>query len=241
LAKLHDRWTVLPHGRLREIDYGLLTVVGQIPMPLGNFPRRMTVVGLSGKRTALFSPIPLAEAEMDRIEALGEPAFLIIPGCHHRLDARPFHARYPKAKVVTPSGARDMVSEAVPVDLVLDQLKDADTSFLTVAGTANRESALLVRRPGGASLLVNDIIAHVANPRGPGAWLMARLFGFGATRPAIPRPIRKKLVAEPDALAAQLEQWAATPGLVRVIPSHGEVIDREPAAELLRLAQTLKS
>jgi hypothetical protein len=40
LAKLHDQWTVLPHGPLREIDYSLLTVVGQIPMPLGNFPRR---------------------------------------------------------------------------------------------------------------------------------------------------------------------------------------------------------
>src|SRR6476659_10776481 len=64
MPKLHDRWTVLPHGPLREIDDGLLTVVGQIPMPLGNFPRRMTVVALAGRRTLLFSPISLEEAEM---------------------------------------------------------------------------------------------------------------------------------------------------------------------------------
>ena len=37
MAKLHDEWTVLPHGQLRELEHGLLTVVGQIPMPLGNF------------------------------------------------------------------------------------------------------------------------------------------------------------------------------------------------------------
>ncbi|HEY5459978.1 MAG TPA: hypothetical protein VIJ81_10970 [Sphingomicrobium sp.] len=241
MAQLHDEWTVLPHGPLREIDYSLLTVVGQIPMPIGNFPRRMTVVGLSKKRTALFSPIPLVEADMERIEALGEPAFLIIPSGFHRLDARPYKARFPKARVVAPSGAREAVSEAVPVDLVLDRLEDADTSFITVAGTANREAALVVRRPGGASLIVNDIIAHVARPRGPGAWVMSRLFGFGARRPAIPRPIRSRLVADGAALAAQLDTWAEIPGLQRIVPSHGEIIEQQPAAELSRLAYLLKS
>lgn len=240
MAKLHNEWTVLPHGPLREVDERLLTVVGQIPMPLGNFPRRMTVVGLSGGRTALFSPIPLVEAEMERIEALGQPAFLIIPGGFHRLDARPFKARYPKARVVAPYGARELVSEAVRVDLVLDRLDDPETSFVTLAGTANREAALIVRRPGGISLVVNDIIAHVANPQGFGAWLMTRLFGFGATRPAIPRPIKSKLVKDPPDLAAHLADWAAIPGLRRIIPSHGEIIDRQPAAQLLRLAQSLK-
>ena len=67
MPQLHDQWTVLPHGPLREIDCSLLTVIGQIPMPLGSFPRRMTVVGLSNKRTALFSPIPLVEGEMERL------------------------------------------------------------------------------------------------------------------------------------------------------------------------------
>jgi len=241
LAKFHDNWTVLPHGPLQEIDERLLTVVGQIPMPLGNFPRRMTVVGLSNERTALFSPIALAEPDMKCIEALGRPAYLIVPGVAHRLDSRPFKARYPDALVVTPSGARERVAEAVPVDLVLDRLNDPDVSFTAVAGTANRDSALIVRRPAGASLIVNDIIAHVANPQGLGAWFMSRLFGFGAKRPAIPRPIRSRLVSDPEYLAAQLEKWATMPHLERIIPSHGEIIDRAPAAELLRLARSLKT
>jgi hypothetical protein len=239
MAILHDQWTVLPHGPLREIDYGLLTVVGQIPMPLGNFPRRMTVIGLSGSRTALFSPIPLVEPEMERIERLGEPAFLIVPGGFHRLDARPYKARYPKAKVVAPVGARDLVSEAVRVDQVSDRLDDRDVSLAVVAGTDEREFAMQVRCPGGTSLIVNDIIAHVANPQGFGAWAMARLFGFGAKRPAVPRLVKAKLVSDPGPLASQFAQWAAITGLRRIIPSHGEIIDSQPSAELGRLARAL--
>ncbi len=241
MAQLHDQWTVLPHGSLRELDYGLLTVVGQIPMPLGNFPRRMTVVGLSGGRTALFSPIPLREPEMERIEQLGQPCFLIIPSGAHRLDARPYKARYPKARVVAPSGASQEVSEAVAVDLVSDGFDDSDVELQQVCGTGNRELAMLVRRPGGTSLIVNDIIAHVVNPKGIGAWLMARLFGFGVRRPAVPRPIRSKLVEDADSLAWQFGRWAAIPGLRRIVPSHGEIIDRHPTAELDRMAEILKS
>jgi hypothetical protein len=230
---------VLPHGPLREIDEGLLTVVGQIPMPLGNFPRRMTVIALQGGRTALFSPIPLEEGEMERIEELGEPAFLIVPSAFHRLDIRPYKARYPAARVVAPPGARSGVSEAVKVDVVSDRLDDPDTHFVTVAGTNNGEAALTVRRQGGTILIVNDIIAHVSRPQGIGASLMSRLFGFGASRPSIPQPVRSKLVADPRRLAAQLRAWASMRGLRRIIPSHGEIIDGQPVAELERLARSL--
>jgi hypothetical protein len=240
MPKLHDQWTVLPHGPLREIDDGLLTVVGQIPMPLGGFPRRMTVVRLSGGRTAIFSAISLVEPEMERIEALGEPAFLIVPSALHRLDIRPYKARYPKARVVAPLGAREKVSEAVAVDLVTDQLKDPDARFLAVKGTGDAEAAMLVRRAGGASLIVNDIIGHVTRTAGLGPWLISVLTGFGAKRPAVPRPVKSKLVTDPAPLAAQFEQWATIPGLQRIIPSHGDVIDQQPAAELYRLVQTLK-
>lgn len=241
MAKLNDEWIVLPHGPLREIDYSLLTVVGQIPMPFGNFPRRMTVVGLSKNRTALFSPIPLVEADMQRIEELGEPAFLIVPSGIHRLDLRPYKARYPKARVIAPAGAREQVSEAVAVDLVDDRLGDPDAQFLTVGGTGDADAAMLVRRPGGATLIVNDIIGHVTRAFGLGPWLISLLTGFGAKRPAVPRPVRSKLVDDPTPLAEQFEEWASIPGLRRIVPSHGEIIEQQPAAELSRLAFALKN
>ena len=92
----------MPNGGLTEVEPRLLTVVGTVKMPLGKFPRRMTVVGLSRKRTLIFSPIALGDREMKRIEALGSPAFMVVPNGFHRLDARPWKDRYPDIKVLCP-------------------------------------------------------------------------------------------------------------------------------------------
>jgi len=236
MAKLHDEWKVLPHGPLRELAPGLLTVVGQIPMPLGNFPRRMTVVALPRSRTAIWSPIPLGEDEMARIEALGAPAFLVIPNPSHRLDARPFRARYPKAKIITAPGAEKRVEEAVPVDATdADLGKNAE--LITVDGVGEMELAMLVRHEGGTSLITNDIIGHVRAPQGIGAWIMARLTGFGP-RAQVPRVIKRMLVKDPKALARQFRQWAEVDHLIRLIPSHGDIIDH-PQGELVRLSSEL--
>ena len=236
MPKLHDEWTLLPHGPLRELAPGLLTVVGQIPMPLGNFPRRMTVVGLERKRTAIYSPIALGDEQMERIEALGEPAFLIIPNGAHRLDLRPFHKRYPKAKIVTASRTKTAIAEAAePVETKAALGKSAE--LITVAGTQEREIAMLVRHADGCSLVTNDLIGNVGHPKGAGAWVMSRLMGFGP-KPRIPKGARKFFITDPKALAEQLRQWAAIEGLRRIVPSHGDVIDN-PAPVLRALASAL--
>jgi hypothetical protein len=235
----YEDWTVQPHGPLVALDDRLLGVEGEIVMPLGRFPRRMTLVGLAGGRTAIFSAIALRDAEMARIEALGRPAFLIVPSDFHRLDAKAWKRRYPDIRVLAPPGARAKVEQVVPVDATDDQLDDTETRFVAVAGAGGHEAALIVRRPGGASLIVNDVIANVANPSGLGTRLMSRLFGFGASAPQVPRTIRAMLVSDKAALAAQFRAWAAEPELRRIVPSHGDVIDQGPAATLHRLADGL--
>jgi hypothetical protein len=238
MAKLHDKWKVLPHGRLTGVEPRLLTVVGTVRMPLGKFPRRMTVVGLSRNRTLIFSPIALGDREMKRIEALGTPAFMVVPNGFHRLDSRPWKTRYPDIKVICPPGARERVEEAVPVDATTDILRDRAVDFITVEGTDEAESALIVRRAHGTSLVVNDIIADVRQPKGLGANIMARLFGFGVKHPQIPREVRHAFIKDERALAAQLRIWAEIVDLNRVIPSHGEIIDR-PKRVLQRIADSL--
>src|SRR5437762_11219442 len=101
----HTEWTVLPHGKLTQIEDNILTVTGDIPMPVGNLTRRMTVVRLRDGRLVIFSPVALDENEMRVIEDFGEPAFLIIPNSHHRLDSKIWKDRYPTIKVITPQGA----------------------------------------------------------------------------------------------------------------------------------------
>lgn len=64
MPKINTEWKVEPHGPLERLDDGLATVAGEIRMPLGRFPRRMTVVSLEGGRSAIWSAIPVDEQTM---------------------------------------------------------------------------------------------------------------------------------------------------------------------------------
>ncbi len=235
-----EKWEVMPHGPLVEVDDGILTVAGEIVMPLGRFPRRMTVVALAGGRTAIYSAIALDETEMTRIERMGRPAILIVPGDAHRLDAGIWKQRYPELRVVAPPGAREAVAEVVPVDATTsDILDDRAVDWTIVAGTGGHEGALVVRRPGGVTVVCNDVIGNVAHPHGLGARIMGRLMGFGVSEPQVPRVVRHRVIEDPKALAGQFRTWAEEPGLARLIVSHGDVIEK-PRETLLALAAKLE-
>jgi hypothetical protein len=237
-----EKWEVLPHGPLVQVDDGILTVAGEIVMPLGRFPRRMTVVALRGGRTAIYSAIALEEPEMARIEAMGHPAILIVPGDAHRMDAKIWKQRYPELRVMAPPGARERVAEVVPVDATTsDILDDLAVRWTIVPGTGGHEGALTVRRPGGVTLVCNDVIGNVAHPHGLGARLMGRLMGFGVSEPQVPRVIKHRVIDDPKALAGQFRAWADEPALARIIVSHGDVIEEKPGEVLLALASKLES
>lgn len=241
MAKFNSEWTVGSHGPLEQLDRGLLTVAGEIVMPLGRFPRRMTVVALGGGRTAIWSAISLRDPEMKQIEALGTPSFIIVPGMGHRLDALPWSKRYPNAKVICPPGAREAVAQAVRVDATTDIMGDSEVTFTTVPGVDEKEGVLFVRRDGGTTLIVNDILANVQHPQGIGAHIMARLFGFGVDRPRMPWVGKRMFVKDQAATAAALREWANDPSLKRIVVSHGDVMDQNPRAVLERVAADLSS
>lgn len=236
MAKLNREWIVQPHGALMAVADGVLTVAGTIVMPLGKFPRRMTILSLQDGGSAIWSPVPLREPEMARIEALGPVRFLIVPNRGHRLDLKPWKARYPAARIVVPPSAEAAVSEAAPVDATTDIVRDPAIAFQTVAGTKADEFALVVRRSDGTTLILNDILSNVRHPEGLGAHIMARLLGFGIKRPRTSRPVRRMFVKDPAALARQFRAWAALPDLRRIIVSHGDVIADAPREALTRAA-----
>jgi hypothetical protein len=146
MPSFNTEWKVQPHGRVETVDDRIVTVEGEIPMPLGKFPRRMTVVGLSRNRSVVFSAIALKEAAMRRIEEVGIPTFLVVPNGHHRLDAHAWKERYPKLRVMCPPAAKKSVSEAVAVDSTEDILDDKDVDFVLVYVTGDADAALVVRR-----------------------------------------------------------------------------------------------
>jgi hypothetical protein len=191
--------------------------------------------------SAIWSAIPLAQPEMREIEALGAPSFLIVPGTAHRLDIKPWKLRYPEAKVLCAPGARDAVEQVMPVDSTEDILDDASVRFEPVPGVAEKEASLIVRRKGGITLVINDILANVRHPHGIGAHIMARALGFGVDGPRMPRIGKWMFVKDRKALAAAFREWANEPSLVRVVVSHGDVIADEPRRILKKIAEDLQS
>lgn len=231
-------WKVLPHGKLQQIDDNILTVVGEIHMPLMDLPRRMTVVRLNDGRLVVFSAIALDEDEMAGLETYGRPAYLIVPSDKHRLDAKIWKDRYPEMQVVAPEGSRAKVEETVPVDTVAPRFDDPNVQFLAVPGTRGREAALVVRTPNGTTLVLNDVVGNIRDASGFGGWLL-HIAGFAGTEAQIPRVVKMAIIEKKNALRAQLLQWAEIASLKRILVSHGSPIEENPRQTLRDLATSL--
>ena len=114
-----ERWEVMPHGPLVALDEGLLSVAGEIAMPLGRFPRRMTVVALNRGRTAIYSAVALDDAGNGADRSDGPPGDpdrpqrLASHGCHD-LEGTLSSAPRPDA-----AWRRGRVAKAVRVDATI--------------------------------------------------------------------------------------------------------------------------
>jgi hypothetical protein len=241
MAKPHTEWTVLPHGKLKRLEHDLLSVSGTMNMPpMGEVTRRMTIVRLADGRLVIYSAISLDEVEMNALESYGAPAFLVVPGDIHRMDAKPWKDRYPSIKVIAPAGARDKIQEVVPVDATEVDFGDPAVRFMTMPGTGDKEAVLVIETPSGTTVVLNDLIFDLANRPGFSGWLF-KMIGMTGDAPRIPFPVKLKQVTDKAAVSAQLEHWARLPNLQRVIISHGDIIAQTPGAVLNRICTELRA
>lgn len=238
MAKLHQEWTVLPHGPLERLAENLWRVEARLPdMPL---KRVMVVARMADGRLLIHNGIALEEPQMQQLEQLGEPAVMVVPNGWHRLDAPAFKGRYPDLRVLCPHGSRKRVEQAVAVDGILDDLEAGDdhtVQLFHLDGLKQREGALQVRSEDGLTLVFNDLIFNLPHGKGiPG--LVFRLMG-STGGPRISRIFRLMAVSDGRALRAHMERLAEIEELRRVIVSHGKMIDDDPAAVLRSVASTL--
>ena len=62
---------------------------------------------------------------------------------------------------------------------------------------------------------------------------------FAGTKPQIPKPVKRMMVKDEEALRGQLLRWAESASLKRILVSHGAPIDN-PQQSLRDLAQSLR-
>jgi len=230
-------WKFRPHGPLEQLAENLWRVEAL----LGDGPlhRVMTVARRSDGGLVVHSAIALEPAAMDALDLLGPVAYLLIPNAFHRIDAPRYKARYPAVRVFCPPGARKGVEKRVPVDGTYPEFPvDRDVSLSLVDGVRDGEGLMTVRSRDGVTLVFNDLVFNMPHAGGfPG--FMVRHVMRSSGGPRVSRLARVALVKDARRARAALEALADTPGLVRVIVSHHELIRERPGDALRLAASTL--
>ena len=188
----------------------------------------MTIVKLASGGLIVHNAIALEEEQMKEIEAFGAPEVIIVPNGFHRLDAKVFKQRYPKANVLCPSSATKKVKQVVEVAGSLDDApKDPNVRVFHLDGTKGHEGVIEVKSGANTTLVFNDCVNNLPKLGGAIGVMLAP-----TGRPSVPRIFRWFFVKNKPAFRTAMEQLAATPDLKRVIISHGRMMSDKPAEDL---------
>jgi hypothetical protein len=229
-------WQVGPHGPLVALAANLWWVDGAVP----HISLRRTAVFAkrSDGSLVVHSAIALDDAGMAALAAQGPLRHVVVPNGYHRIDAPRFAARFPEAEVWSPGGSLGKVREAVPSAKSLDGFPGGDDVwFEKVDGLADRERLMFVRSADGLSLVFCDALFNVAHEGGFHGFMLRAIGSSGG--PRVTNLAKFALVDDKKALAAHYRRLAALPGLVRVIPGHGDVITADCGAVLRAVADRL--
>lgn len=229
-------WTVDPHDPITKHADNLWSVVGDVPgMKLR---RRMTVARMGDGRLVVHNAVALDERAMKELTDWGEPAVLLVPNGFHRLDAHAWRERFPKTRVLCPAGALKAVRKMVEADGTYADFKGDDAVQVeTLDGVKEAEGVMRVRSGDVVTLVFNDLLFNQPDMPGFDGWVMKMLGSTGG--PKVTNIGKWFLVKERVAFQAHLLRLANTPGLARLVPGHGDLVEGDAAASLRAVANAL--
>lgn len=237
MAKPHQTWTVLPHGPIERLTERIWRVEARLPDVAMN--RVMTVIRDDDGSLIVHNAIALTDDAMAELEGWGPIRMIIVPNGFHRLDAKPFAARYPDARVICPRGATAKVSQVVAVTgSYSDPPTGPSLELVTLDGTREREGVVIVREPDQTTLVFNDAVFNMPHLRGFTGFILRRITG-STGGPRVTRVAKWLVVSDKRAFRAHLERLANEPRLARIIVSHHQVIAERAAETLAEVAAAL--
>jgi len=225
-------WTVHRPGPLTQRDENVWTIDDDVP-GLPGATRRMTVLKRSDGTLLFYNAIPVDDATLEQLRALGKPAVLIVPNQFHALDVAAFAHRlgltaYCPGVAVAPLTGR---LACQPIDAFP---ADPSVRVFKVDGFSTHEVVLV----SGKTLLVADLLTNAPHGKGLTGFMM-KLVGFTGPEPKLPKPVRKRVGRDLSAVRALMNELAALEGLERIIPSHGGIIETGARQVLRAVAETL--
>jgi hypothetical protein len=196
----------------------------------------MSIVRRGDGSLLFYNAIPVDDATLGEIRDWGRPEVLVITHDQHMIDADAFREKLglvaycPRARI-------EQVRARTVVAGSLEELPaDPSIAWDSAAGTKMDEPVMFVKSGGATrvSIVFSDVFQNNSPTSLP---LIFRLMGFAG--PRTPPLFKLLFLRDKGALRAAMERWAATPNLSRIVPTHGDVIDVDPAAALRRAAAAL--
>jgi len=222
---------IYPYKPPRELAPNLWQIRGSLPMPV---PRNMTVHRLADGRLALYSVVAMYEDGMRALEALGEPAIMVIPHDRHHMDAPFYKARYPALRVLAP---HSRAVRGVAIDGDISELTGLGVKAYAVPGSSYHDVALEVPlEGGGCALVVCEILTNL-DPPGGLMRVMFKLLGPPGGGFGVARAVRLREAVDRAGLGEWLAGLAARGDVRMVLVGHGDALLRKVSAELLRAAR----
>lgn len=222
-------WRVFRPGPLTQRAPRVWTVDDDVP-GLPGATRRMSVVTRPDGTLLFFNAVPLPDASLEQVRALGRPAHLIVPNVLHALDAASFVSTL-GVTAWAPDVAVPTLAARFPCQPISAFPAGDDLRFFTVEGFSTKELVMLA----DATLFTADLVTNSPHGRGFTGMLM-RMVGFTGPEPRLPFPVRQRVQRDRAAVRALLTELAALPGVERLVPTHGTIVEGDVGGALRRVA-----
>ena len=216
--------TLYPHGPISFVDDGIFVVEGR--WKRSAFERKMTVFRLASGDIAVHSAIAMDEAGMAALEAVGQPAWILVPNSLHCSDASWYGERYPSARVLVPAVKRtDLFEKVRRIDGTLDEdwpeeLRD-ELAVVPLHGTRIGEIAI-VHVPS-RTLVLTDAVFNYRDKDLPwvARMIMRANSAYGRFGPS--RIFKSFVIEDRDAFRRSMDSLLEL-DFDRVIMSHGRML-----------------
>lgn len=224
-------WTIFRPGPLTQRGPAVWTVDDDVP-GLPGATRRMSVVRRPSGELVFFNAVPVPDATLEALKALGRPAHLLVPNAFHTLDVPAFIDRLGVTAWV-PDVATASLSGRFPCRPISAFPKDEGLRVFTVEGFKTKELALVAER----TLFTGDLVTNSPHGTGAAGFLM-RVVGFTGPEPKLPFPVRQRVETDRRAVRELLLTLAGLE-LDRLVPTHGAVVEGDVAGVLRKVAAGL--
>jgi hypothetical protein len=229
---------IYPCTAPEKVAEGIWLVRGNLSYPLH---RNMVIIRLATGELVLHSVIAMEEAGLEALEALGTPAYSIVPSVLHVMDAPFYKARYPAMKQLAPADAMEEIGRTVALDgAVEDVLPSLGFRLHRVPGSKVAEFVYEFPMPGGGrAVMANDVFgsAHAADDSRLLGWLIVSHIAVPGHHLGIPRIYRWRFITDVDAVRSFAGSLAAIPDLRLITVSHGDPVLENPGAALRSVAE----